>query len=138
MSKFVWYHEQLEKAQNEVNQWPSGIRKEAGLDKELLSNQKKSTCTKKEDVISEKKMDELIIKEKVNSIITGVLKSYSHKEIKDEDYLVEDLWADSLDLVNFIIDAEEEFNIKISDKEAERIETVQDLINLVKEKINGK
>jgi acyl carrier protein len=45
---------------------------------------------------------------------------------------VDDLGADSLDQVELIMAMEEEFDVSISDEDAEKIATVQDAINYVK------
>ena len=45
----------------------------------------------------------------------------------------EDLNADSLDLVELIMSLEEEFNVKISDEDAEKIRTVQDAMDYLHE-----
>ena len=44
---------------------------------------------------------------------------------------VDDLGADSLDLVELIMAMEEEFDVKIEDEEAEKIKTVQDVIDFI-------
>ena len=54
-------------------------------------------------------------------------------EIVPEASFVDDLGADSLDLVELIMSMEEEFDTDISDEDAEKIQTVQDAINFVKE-----
>jgi acyl carrier protein len=59
-------------------------------------------------------------------------------EIKPESSFVEDLNADSLDLVELIMSLEEEFSkegksIEISDEDAEKIVTVQDAVNYITE-----
>jgi len=46
---------------------------------------------------------------------------------------VEDLNADSLDLVELIMSLEEEFNLEISDEDAEKIHTVGDALEYVQE-----
>jgi acyl carrier protein len=48
--------------------------------------------------------------------------------------LKEDLGADSLDLVEFIMDLEKEFNINISDEEADKINTIEDCLIYIKHK----
>ena len=57
----------------------------------------------------------------------------------DEDGLstdssIEDLGADSLDLVEIIMALEEEFDTDISDDDVEKIKTVGDIVNYIKEK----
>ena len=54
------------------------------------------------------------------------------REIKPEDNLLGDLGFDSLDYIEIAMSIEDEFNIDISDDELEKINTVQDVINLVK------
>jgi acyl carrier protein len=46
---------------------------------------------------------------------------------------LQDLGADSLDMVEIIMKVEEEFNIEINDEAAERLHNVQDVINYVHE-----
>jgi acyl carrier protein len=46
---------------------------------------------------------------------------------------VEDLNADSLDLVELIMSLEEEFGMEISDEEAENIKSVQDAVDYINE-----
>ena len=53
------------------------------------------------------------------------------EEVKPEAKFVEDLGADSLDVVEMIMALEEKFEIEIPDSEAERIETVQDVIDYI-------
>jgi acyl carrier protein len=48
---------------------------------------------------------------------------------------VEDLGADSLDVVELIMGFEEEFNIEIPDEDAEKIKTVGDVLNYLNEKL---
>lgn len=48
---------------------------------------------------------------------------------------VDDLGADSLDVVDLIMGIEEEFDIEIADEDAEAISTVADAVNYIKERI---
>ena len=52
-------------------------------------------------------------------------------EVVPEASFVDDLGADSLDLVELIMSMEEEFDIDISDEEAEKLLTVKDAINYI-------
>ena len=55
-------------------------------------------------------------------------------EISPESSFIEDLGADSLDLVELIMSMEDEFGLEISDEDAESIVTVQDAINFITER----
>jgi acyl carrier protein len=50
-----------------------------------------------------------------------------------EASFIDDLGADSLDLVELIMAMEEEFGLEISDEDAEKIQTVQDAVNYISE-----
>jgi acyl carrier protein len=70
------------------------------------------------------------IEAKVKSIIADQL-GVSEDEIKMESSFIEDLGADSLDIVELVMAMEEEFEIEIPDEEAENIKTVGDAINYI-------
>lgn len=70
------------------------------------------------------------IEDKVKKIIAEKL-SVELSELKPEASFVDDLGADSLDLVELIMSMEEEFGVEISDEDAEKIVTVKDAINYV-------
>ncbi|MDD3776305.1 MAG: acyl carrier protein [Actinomycetota bacterium] len=72
--------------------------------------------------------------EKVKEILVDVLGA-KEEEIAPESKFVEDLGADSLDLVELIMSLEDKFGIEISDEEAEKLETVQDALNYIDEHI---
>jgi len=67
------------------------------------------------------------IEERVKKIIAEKL-SVDLSEVKPEASFVDDLGADSLDLVELIMSMEEEFGVEISDEDAEKIVTVKDAI----------
>lgn len=52
-------------------------------------------------------------------------------EVTPEASLTDDLGADSLDLVEMVMDCEERFSIEIQDEQADKVKTVQQLIDLV-------
>ncbi|MDI6754040.1 MAG: acyl carrier protein [Thermodesulfobacteriota bacterium] len=59
----------------------------------------------------------------------------SEEEATMEASFTDDLGADSLDLVELIMAMEEEFGLEISDEDAEKIQTVQDVVNYITEHI---
>ena len=58
-------------------------------------------------------------------------------EITRESSFVDDLKADSLDIVELVMGFEDEFNIKIPDDDYDKIMTVGDAIDYIQEKSNG-
>lgn len=70
------------------------------------------------------------LEKQVISLIAKSLK-ISEDTVKAESSFVEDLGADSLDIVELVMAMEDEFQIDIPDKDAESIRTVQDAINYI-------
>jgi acyl carrier protein len=70
------------------------------------------------------------IEEKLIDIIVDKL-GVERSEVTPEAVFVDDLGADSLDLVELIMAMEEEFGMEIADEEAEKLRTVQDVISFV-------
>jgi acyl carrier protein len=68
--------------------------------------------------------------EKVKEILVDVL-GVNADDVKPESKFVEDLGADSLDLVELIMSLEDKFQIEISDTDAEKIITVQDALDYI-------
>jgi acyl carrier protein len=52
-------------------------------------------------------------------------------EVTPEASFIEDLGADSLDIVELVMALEEEYELEISDEDAEKIKTVQDVIGYI-------
>lgn len=70
---------------------------------------------------------------KVKAMVASQL-GKSEDEITLEASFIEDLGADSLDLVELIMSMEDEFGLEISDEDAESIITVQDAVNFITER----
>ena len=70
------------------------------------------------------------VESKMIDIIVEQLSVDKDKVVSGASF-VDDLGADSLDLVELIMAMEEEFDVEIPDEEAEKITTVQDAINFV-------
>ena len=73
--------------------------------------------------------------EKVKNIIVDLLQ-VSEDAVTLESHFIDDLGADSLDLVELIMGIEEEFNIEIPDGEAEKVVTVGDVVDYIKENVD--
>jgi acyl carrier protein len=74
------------------------------------------------------------VEERVKKIIAEQL-GVEEEEITPESSFVEDLGADSLDTVELVMAFEEEFGIEIPDEDAEKILTVQNSVDYIKERI---
>ena len=68
--------------------------------------------------------------EKVRDIVVDQL-GVEPDEVAIESTFIDDLGADSLDIVELIMAFEEEFGIEIPDEAAERIKTVQDVVSYI-------
>lgn len=73
--------------------------------------------------------------EKLQNIIAEVL-NIEASEITMESTFVDDLGADSLDVFQIIMGIEEEFDIEIPNEDAEKISTVADAVEQIKNAIN--
>lgn len=70
--------------------------------------------------------------EKVKSIIVEQL-GVEEEEVTMEASFLEDLGADSLDIVELVMALEEEFDLEIPDEDAEKIKTVGDAVTYIQE-----
>jgi acyl carrier protein len=78
-------------------------------------------------------MTSVEIVEKVKDIVVEQL-GVESDEVKGDSTFIDDLGADSLDIVELIMAFEEEFNIEIPDEAAEKIKTVQDVVTFIEQK----
>lgn len=74
----------------------------------------------------------MAIIDKVKSIIIEQL-GVEEAEVKMESSFVDDLGADSLDIVELVMALEEEFDLEIPDEDAEKIRTVGDAVKYIQE-----
>ena len=75
-------------------------------------------------------MSEVNIEEKVKEIIVEQL-GVNQEQVTREAKFIEDLGADSLDTVELVMAFEEEFNVEVPDEEAEKLQTVGDVITYI-------
>ena len=76
------------------------------------------------------------IEERVKKIIVEQLGA-KEEDVTNEASFVDDLGADSLDTVELILNLEEEFDIEIPDDQADKITTVQQVIDFINENAKG-
>ncbi|HIC09461.1 MAG TPA: acyl carrier protein [Aquificales bacterium] len=74
------------------------------------------------------------IEQRVREIIADQLGEPVENVTPEKDF-VQDLGADSLDVVELVMALEEEFGIEIPEEDAEKIKTVGDAINYIKQKL---
>lgn len=79
-------------------------------------------------------MAEQDIFERLRKLIVELLE-IDEAEVVPEASFVDDLNADSLDLIEFITATEDAFGIEISDEDSEKLQTVQDAVDYIKSKI---
>jgi acyl carrier protein len=72
--------------------------------------------------------------EKVKDIIEKEL-GVEREKLTDNASFIEDLGADSLDIVELVMEFEKEFNIDIPDEDAEKLRTVGDALKYLNEKV---
>lgn len=72
------------------------------------------------------------IEERVKQIVAEQL-GVDDEQVTNEASFMDDLGADSLDTVELVMALEEEFDIEISDEDAEKIQTVQDAVDYIGE-----
>jgi acyl carrier protein len=70
------------------------------------------------------------VQDKVIEIVCDQL-TLDRSQVTPESSFLEDLGADSLDIVQLIMALEEEYHLEISDEEAEKIRTIQDIVEYI-------
>ncbi|KYG89476.1 acyl carrier protein [Metasolibacillus sp. FSL H7-0170] len=73
--------------------------------------------------------------ERVTKVVVDRL-GVEESEVKLEASFRDDLGADSLDVVELVMELEDEFDMEISDEDAEKIATVGDAISYIESKVN--
>ena len=76
------------------------------------------------------------LEDRVTNIVVSHL-NVSQEEVIPEASFVDDLGADSLDIVELVMAMEEEFDVEIPDEDAEKIQTIGDAIAYLKEKLEA-
>jgi acyl carrier protein len=71
---------------------------------------------------------------RVKKIVAEQLNVPDENDITLESSFIDDLGADSLDTVELVMAFEEEFNLEISDEDADKIKTVGDALNYISSK----
>ena len=71
-------------------------------------------------------------RERIVNLISDKL-GVDNFEVKDEQSIINDLGADSLDMVEIIMGIEEEFGIKVKDEDINEIKTVGDLVKKIED-----
>ncbi len=84
--------------------------------------------------MNEEAKGRMAVEEKIKKIIAEQL-GVEEEEVTPDASFVEDLGADSLDTVELVMAFEEEFSIEIPDEDAEKILTVQNAIDYIKERV---
>lgn len=77
-------------------------------------------------------MSEKSIEEKVKDIIVEQL-GVNAEQVTPSASFIDDLGADSLDTVELVMAFEEEFDVEVPDEEAEKLQTVADVIKYIEE-----
>jgi len=70
------------------------------------------------------------VEERVKQIVAEQL-GVDEDQVTNDASFMDDLGADSLDTVELVMALEEEFDIEISDEDAEKIQTVQDAVDYI-------
>jgi acyl carrier protein len=78
----------------------------------------------------------MALEDRVTEIIMEQL-GVSREQIRPEASFIDDLGADSLDIVELVMAIEEEFDIEIPDEDAEKIQTIRDATDYLRGQVDG-
>ena len=78
-----------------------------------------------------------MILEKVKKILSSHF-SIDETSITPETNIAEDLGADSLDVIDLLMSVEEEFKIEVPDEDAEKVKTVSQMVEYIKERLGDR
>jgi acyl carrier protein len=84
--------------------------------------------------VFEKGGDWMALEDRISELIVDQL-GVTKEEIVPEASFIDDLGADSLDIVELVMAMEETFDIEIPDDDAEKIQTIGDALTYVKERV---
>jgi acyl carrier protein len=76
----------------------------------------------------------MAVEERIRQLIVDQL-GVSAEEVRPEVSFLDDLGADSLDIVELVMAMEEEFDVEIPDDDAEKIQTIGDAFAYIEEKV---
>ena len=79
----------------------------------------------------------MAVEDKIREIIVDQL-GVTAEEVVPEASFIDDLGADSLDIVELVMAIEEEFGLEIPDEDAERMQSIGDAISYVEERTAGR
>ena len=71
-----------------------------------------------------------MVLEKVKKLVADQL-GISEEEIKPESHIIEDLGADSLDVIEMLMTLEEEYGITIPDDKINQVKTISEIVELI-------
>jgi acyl carrier protein len=116
--------------------FPSGTSTSKKLEKvEIIccQTQRGSLKPNRNKTQSKKFMAEKTIEEKVKDIIVEQL-GVTPEQVTPSASFIEDLGADSLDTVELVMAFEEEFSVEVPDEDAEKLQTVGDVVKYIEDK----
>jgi acyl carrier protein len=80
--------------------------------------------------------DEKTVEQKVVDIIVEQLNVNAEQVTADAKF-IEDLGADSLDVVELVMAFEEQFGVEVPDEDAEKLQTVGDVVRYIEDKVEA-